>query len=100
MTLIDLRDDHRTLFAACLEGGSDDVREAGDRRARWVERSLTKGLRAKLAINEHGAAGGMQGPYGSEREAIGSIAARRAARPRCSGVESRGSRLDHVWIPV
>ena len=59
MNIIDLGDDHRALFAACLEDWSDDVREAGDRRARWVERFLAKGLRAKLAIDEHGAVGGM-----------------------------------------
>ena len=59
MTIIDLSEGHRGLFAACLEDWSDDVREAGDRRARWVERSLAKGLRAKLAVDDRGAVGGM-----------------------------------------
>lgn len=59
MTIIDLGNDHRELFAVCLEDWSDEVREAGDRRARWVERSLARGLRAKLAVDEQGVVGGM-----------------------------------------
>ena len=59
MEIIELGDEHRGLFAACLEVWSDDVREAGDRRACWIERSLAKGPRAKLAVDEHGAIGGM-----------------------------------------
>jgi GNAT superfamily N-acetyltransferase len=59
MEIIELGAEHRTLFAACLEDWSDDVREAGDRRARWIERALAKGLRAKLAVDERGVVGGM-----------------------------------------
>ncbi len=58
-SVIDLGPEHRGLFAACLEDWSDDVREAGDRRACWVERFLARGLRAKLALDEHGVVGGM-----------------------------------------
>jgi GNAT superfamily N-acetyltransferase len=59
VNIIDLGDEHRGLFAACLEEWSDDVREAGDRRACWVSRCLAKGLRAKLAVDERGVVGGM-----------------------------------------
>jgi GNAT superfamily N-acetyltransferase len=57
--IIDLTDGHKGLFAACLEDWSDDVREAGDRRARWIDRFLAKGLRAKLAVDDRGTMGGM-----------------------------------------
>jgi GNAT superfamily N-acetyltransferase len=59
MNIIDLTDEHKALFASCLEDWSDDVREAGDRRACWIDRFLAKGLRAKLALDEHGVVGGM-----------------------------------------
>lgn len=59
MNIIDVGDEQRGLFAACLEDWSDDVREAGDRRACWVERFRERGLRAKLAVDERGVVGGM-----------------------------------------
>lgn len=59
MKIIDLEEEHQALFSLCLEDWSDQAREAGTRRARWVERFLSKGLRAKLAVDEHGAVGGM-----------------------------------------
>jgi GNAT superfamily N-acetyltransferase len=59
MKIIDLGDEHRGIFAVCLEDWSDEVHEAGDRRVRWVERFLARGLRAKLAVDERGVVGGM-----------------------------------------
>ena len=59
MRIIDLTDENKALFSICLEDWSDDAREAGCRRAQWIERFLAKGLRAKLAVNEHGTLGGM-----------------------------------------
>jgi len=59
VNIIDLAKEHCGLFAVCLEDWSDQAREAGDRRARWVEDSLARGLRAKLAIDERGVVGGM-----------------------------------------
>jgi GNAT superfamily N-acetyltransferase len=59
MRIIDLTDEHKALFACCLEDWSEDIREAGDRRARWVDRFLARGLRAKLAVDDHGTVGGM-----------------------------------------
>jgi GNAT superfamily N-acetyltransferase len=59
MRIIDLTDEHKPLFACCLEDWSDEVREAGDRRARWVDRFLERGLRAKLAVDDRGVVGGM-----------------------------------------
>ena len=59
MNIIDLTDDHKELFALCLEDWSDDAREAGTRRAQWVERFLSRGLRAKLGTDVQGTVGGM-----------------------------------------
>jgi GNAT superfamily N-acetyltransferase len=59
MRVIDLDEPHRPLFAQCLEDWSDEIKEAGDRRARWIERALGHGLRAKLALDDEGKVGGM-----------------------------------------
>lgn len=59
MNIVDLTEEYRELFAICLEDWSEEAREAGDRRARWVERFLGKGLRAKLALDDRGEVGGM-----------------------------------------
>jgi hypothetical protein len=74
MKIIDLADEHKGIFASCLEDWSDDVREAGDRRACWIDRFLAKGLRAKLAVDERGVIGGMVQylPIGTPRRRAGS----------------------------
>ncbi|MGC4122936.1 MAG: hypothetical protein QM765_51880 [Myxococcales bacterium] len=59
MKVIDLDDARRPLFAECLEDWSSDVKEAGDRRARWVARFWERGLRAQLALDDDGRVGGM-----------------------------------------
>jgi GNAT superfamily N-acetyltransferase len=59
MDIIDLTDQHKPLFSLCLEDWSDEAREAGPRRAQWVERFTPKGLRAKLAVTDDGVVGGM-----------------------------------------
>jgi GNAT superfamily N-acetyltransferase len=59
MQIIDLGEEHKNLFACCLEDWSDDIREAGDRRLLWVDRFRARGLRAKLAVDDHGTVGGM-----------------------------------------
>jgi GNAT superfamily N-acetyltransferase len=59
MHVVDLAAEHRDLFALCLEDWSADAREAGTRRAQWVERFTARGLRAKLALDDQGTPGGM-----------------------------------------
>ncbi len=59
MKIIELADEHRALFAVCLEDWSDDVREAGTRRAEWIARFLERGLRAQLALDDEGTVCGM-----------------------------------------
>jgi GNAT superfamily N-acetyltransferase len=57
--IVDVDETTRPVFCQCLEEWSPDVREAGDRRARWVERLTPRGLRAKLALDDAGTIGGM-----------------------------------------
>ncbi|MBI5549431.1 MAG: hypothetical protein HY901_36555 [Deltaproteobacteria bacterium] len=59
MQVIDLSPEHRDLFAVCLEDWSAEAQEAGPRRARWIDRFLERGLRAKLAVDDRGTVGGM-----------------------------------------
>lgn len=59
MRVIDVGEEHRELFALCLEDWSDEAREAGPARARWIERFTPLGLRAKLALDDDGKVGGM-----------------------------------------
>jgi GNAT superfamily N-acetyltransferase len=59
MRIVDLDETKKPLFCQCLEDWSDDVKEAGDRRCRWVDRFTPRGLRAKLALDDAGTAGGM-----------------------------------------
>jgi len=59
MEIIDLREEHKPLYFACLEDWSDDIREAGDHKARWYEKMKDRGLRVKLALDDRGEVGGM-----------------------------------------
>jgi N-acetylglutamate synthase-like GNAT family acetyltransferase len=59
MKVIDLADEHKELFSVCLEDWSEEAKAGGPRRRRWVERSLARGLRAKLAVDDAGTVGGM-----------------------------------------
>jgi GNAT superfamily N-acetyltransferase len=57
--IADLDETTKPVVCQCLEEWSPDVREAGDRRARWVERFIPRGLRAKVALDDAGTVGGM-----------------------------------------
>jgi len=59
MRIVDLDETTKPLFCVCLEDWSDDAKEAGDRRCRWVDRFSARGLRAKLALDDAGTPGGM-----------------------------------------
>jgi GNAT superfamily N-acetyltransferase len=59
MRVVDLDETTKPIFCQCLEDWPDDVREAGDRRCRWVDRFTPRGLRAKLALDDAGVVGGM-----------------------------------------
>ncbi len=59
MQIIDLTAAHENLYHLCLEDWSDEIREAGDHKAHWHRVMEEKGLRVKLAVDEHGQVGGM-----------------------------------------
>jgi GNAT superfamily N-acetyltransferase len=59
MRIVDLDETTKPLFCLCLEDWSDEMKEAGDRRCRWVDRLTARGLRAKLALDDAGTPGGM-----------------------------------------
>jgi GNAT superfamily N-acetyltransferase len=59
MDIVDLAEEHQVSFSLCLEDWSPQAKEAGPRRSQWIERFLKKGLRAKLAVDDGGAVGGM-----------------------------------------
>jgi GNAT superfamily N-acetyltransferase len=59
MKIVDLADENKELFSQCLEDWSDEAKEGAPRRARWVERALARGLRAKLVADDNRVIGGM-----------------------------------------
>jgi len=59
MNVIDLSDPHKELFCWCLEDWSDEIKEAGNHKALWIDRMQKKGLRVKLAVDDRGTVGGM-----------------------------------------
>ena len=59
MRIIDLTDEHRATFCACLEDWSLETQEAGDHKARWCDTMKDRGLRVKLAVDDDGTVAGM-----------------------------------------
>lgn len=59
MQIISLSPEHEKLYCVCLEDWSDEMEEAGDHKARWLEKMRTKGLRVKIALDDKGEVGGM-----------------------------------------
>lgn len=59
MKIVDLGDEHKQSFFWCLEDWSDEIKEAGDHKARWYQKMKDRGLRVKLALDDKGAPGGM-----------------------------------------
>jgi GNAT superfamily N-acetyltransferase len=46
-------------YLACLEEWNPEISEAGDRKAKWVEKMKTRGLRVKVAVDDEGKTVGM-----------------------------------------
>lgn len=59
MRIIDLTPELEPLYNVCLEDWSEEMREAGDHKARWTTRMKEHGLRVKLALEDDGEVGGM-----------------------------------------
>ena len=59
MEIIDLTEEHKHLFFVCLEDWSDEIKEAGNHKEIWYDKTKDKGLRVKLALDDNGQVGGM-----------------------------------------
>ncbi|NQV02854.1 MAG: GNAT family N-acetyltransferase [Bacteroidia bacterium] len=59
MKIINLSPEHEALYFCCLEDWSDEMKEAGDHKERWFQSFKDKGLRVKLAVDDHNVVGGM-----------------------------------------
>ncbi|MEW6751218.1 MAG: GNAT family N-acetyltransferase [Candidatus Latescibacterota bacterium] len=59
MQVIDLEESLCPLYFVCLEDWSEEMKEAGDHKARWYEVMRERGLRVKLAVDDEGTVGGM-----------------------------------------
>jgi len=59
MEIIDLKEEHKALYCACLEDWSDEMKDAGNHKECWYIRMKDKGLRVKLALDENGTVGGL-----------------------------------------
>jgi GNAT superfamily N-acetyltransferase len=59
MRVVPLTAEHEPLFCACLEDWSEEIKEGGDHKIRWLERMRARGLRVKLALDDRGEVGGM-----------------------------------------
>lgn len=59
MEVIDLKEEHESLFFVCLEDWSDEIKEAGNHKELWFNEMKDKGLRVKLALDDKGIVGGM-----------------------------------------
>lgn len=58
--IIDLSEKYRHDYCVCLEDWSDEIKEAGDHKERWVERMKDRGLGVKIALNDGRACGLIQ----------------------------------------
>lgn len=59
MIIEDLTPEYESLYCVCMEDWSDEMTEAGDHKEKWYCRMKDKGLRVKLAKDDHGEVGGM-----------------------------------------
>ncbi len=59
MKVIDLTEELADLYCVCLEDWSEEIREAGDDKARWYQEMRHRGLGVKLALDDDGQVGGM-----------------------------------------
>jgi len=59
MEIIDLTEEHKELYFACLEDWSDEIKEAGNHKECWYNKMKNKGLGVKLALDNDKNVGGM-----------------------------------------
>ena len=59
MRIIPLSPENESLYCLCLEDWSDEIKEGGDHKVRWLEKMRVRGLRVQLALDDRGEVGGM-----------------------------------------
>ena len=59
MRVVSMSPEHEPLYCLCLEDWSEEMKEAGDHKARWLAKMKERGLRVKLALDDKGVVGGM-----------------------------------------
>ena len=59
MEIIDLRSEYENTYFNCLEEWNEEMKEAGDHKAKWYEKMKDNGLRVKLAKDDDGNICGM-----------------------------------------
>jgi len=59
MRIVDLGEQYHEDYFKCLEEYSEDMQDAGVEKMRWYEEMKDRGLGVKLALDDHGQAGGM-----------------------------------------
>jgi GNAT superfamily N-acetyltransferase len=59
MEIISLGEEYEDRYCRCLEDWSEEIREAGDHKKKWLEKKKAEGLRVKLARNDKGEIVGM-----------------------------------------
>jgi GNAT superfamily N-acetyltransferase len=59
MEIISLGEEYEDTYCRCLEDWSEEIREAGDYKKKWLEKKKAEGLRVKLAKNDKGEIVGM-----------------------------------------
>jgi len=59
MKIIDLTEQHKELYYACLEDWSDEMKEAGNHKECWCNKMKDNGLGVKLALDDNEKVGGM-----------------------------------------
>jgi len=59
MRIVPLSPENESLYCLCLEDWSDELKEGGDHKARWLEKMRARGLRVQLALDDRGQVGGM-----------------------------------------
>ena len=59
MKIVPLTPEHEPVYCVCLEDWSEEMNEAGDHKARWLEKMRARGLRVRLALDDKGEVGGM-----------------------------------------
>jgi GNAT superfamily N-acetyltransferase len=59
MKIVELTPENRPLYYVCLEDWSDEMKEAGNHKEKWVRTMEEKSLRVRFAVDDKGEVGGM-----------------------------------------